>query len=105
MKEENKIMLPLGIASGVMIVSLAFGPKVGTIGMFIWLIALGWTMKKTIFARYTVGQLAQTNEDLMVDSFKEKRYVESGARLLAIPLMALGGIVIVMNLIIMFFFM
>lgn len=105
MKESHRTMLPLTVASITMFISLFFSSKIAAIGLLVWIIAVGYTMNKTMFKNHKMADLVEVNNELTEKNIKEKKYLRAGVSMAVIPMMIIGLIVVVINLVVMFFYL
>lgn len=89
-KKSTKIMIPFIVTSVLMFISLFFGSKIAGVGLTLWLLTVGWTVYKTIFATFTISQLVEHNGNLATEEFENKKYLSSFTRSIALPLSFIG---------------
>lgn len=99
---KNKVMIPLIVASVLMFASLFFSSKIAGIGLTVWVLTVGWTAYKTIFATVTMSQLVEYNDKVAEEELEKKNYLSSFVRSIALPLCVVGLFFVIVNLVIMF---
>lgn len=99
---KNKVMIPLIVASVAMFVSLFFSSKIAAIGLAVWVITVGWTAYKTIFASITMNQMVEHNDKEAAEDLKNKKYLRFFVKSIALQMCVIGLFFVVINLIIMF---
>ena len=101
-KKVNKIMIPFIVTSVLMFISLFFGSKIAGVGLTLWVLTVGWTVYKTIFATVTMSQLVEHNEELSQDDLENKRYTSFLLRSVALPLCLIGLFFVALNIVFLF---
>ena len=83
--------------SAIMFVSVFTGiPKVLGVTLTIWILNIGWIMY-LLLGDTKISRLVEVNEE-KIDQLKEnKKYAEVGIRLIAIPFVVIGLIVVFFN--------
>ena len=102
MTRAQKTMLPLGIASIFMLISLFFSSKIAGLGLLLWVLTVGWTMSKTMFSNTSIDKLVKHNDKLIGEAWEKKKITETSVRMLAIPMSVIGLIIVFLNIALLF---
>lgn len=98
---EKAMIIVLGATSPIMIISCLFGSKSTAIGLASWFSIIVWIMYLLIRGRFV--QSIEYHEKDIQKAKKEGKYLQYGVKSVAIPMCAVGIIVVIANLVVMFF--
>ena len=102
---DTQIMLKTLIAtSTLMFISLFTIPKMAAIGLLVWVLNVGWSMALIFKSNNTgISDVFEANEN-KAKAFKENgNYAMYGVQMIALPLCAVGLIMVVLIIGTMFF--
>ena len=102
-KQRNKFLKILIASSVLMFVSLFFGSKLASIGLLQYLIAVAVCFYK--ITKFTPSKFYEANDKITTEAFKDKKYFKGGFYFIITPMVAIGLMVLVMSIVVMFFYM
>lgn len=103
LKNDRFMIKALCVTSVLTFISLFFGHRLAAVGLTIYFLNVVWIMYLQISGTsFTLSKFAKTVNDRVEESHNNKEYVKAGIYASVIPLMVLGVVVVVLNLIILF---
>jgi len=106
MPKYSKMLL---ISSAILLICIfggVFTPyvsKIMALGFIQYMIVIGFIMNKSIFSKVPISKMIESNDKTAEESFKEKKYTKALVHALAIPMSAIGIIVVLINIALMLF--
>lgn len=103
LKNDRFMIKVLCVTSVLMFISLFFGNQLAATGLTVFFLNVIWIMYLQFSGTgFTLSKFAEAVNDRVEESHNNKEYGKAGVYAAVIPLMVLGVLVIVLNLIALF---
>jgi hypothetical protein len=102
--EQHMLKLLIGtsiLMFASILISITTTPKVMAVGMSLFMFNVGWIVY--LLGRGRFGEMGAYHNQRIKDSESEGKYVQAGVYGAALPMCVLGILVIVINLVVLFF--